>query len=178
MRAQVGAGLKGDAGGAPYGVLLISSWRLSITESPTFSTVWGGRGSSGIGEFSWGASGDWRVSRTTLPEASRRMKSLELDMSKTAGQRWVWRGTIWPGRMRVWMRRTRSFSKRRVWWSGAAIRASRESGHDQAKAAGFARFEFIGKDNGKSNCNCRGKVKGGGQDARHHTGCAFYKTIS
>src|SRR6266849_7069883 len=135
MRTQIGGYSQGVKSAPDFtrtqGTPLISTCTLLISASPTFSTECGGNGSSHIGVVRVGASEVVRVTSNTLPRGSRQTKSLQLDKDKTAGQRCVCTGTICPGKIRVRRTRTCSFSNRRLWWSGAAVRASRESGHGQ-----------------------------------------------
>src|SRR5207248_1090649 len=70
-----------------------------------------------------------RVSNRTAPSASRRIYSPSLTSMSTAGQRCVCTGTVCPFDIRTSRTRTRSFSSRTWWYSGAATSASRESGH-------------------------------------------------
>jgi hypothetical protein len=108
--------------------ILISTLMARRSDEPMFSKVCGGRGADQsadpLGDFAMDL-----LSNMTIPLASRRMKSLQLKMYSTLGQRCVCNGAVSPGGTQVSNTRTESFSSNSTWCLGAAINASSSWGH-------------------------------------------------
>jgi hypothetical protein len=110
----------------------ISTVRVRNSSLPTFSRECGVSGAPHTAVPRIGVDFKILVSASTFPSGSRRTKSLLARMYRTPPHRWVCTGTVAPDGTRPSRTLTRSSSNRTVWKSGAAIMASRSSGHGHA----------------------------------------------